>query len=156
MGITLFGYFSNITTFFKNMLPVIHEWIYPPLIDGYKYFEEYFDPEGIQDTTDYCYYVYEEKNDEQFKNHSKYIEVTSENIELIKSYFEYFEGVMKSANRINEYNFDIESINIGDYYWIKTKEGQPIGGEHYQRFDHYSIYYYDKEKHLLTYIHTNI
>lgn len=59
-------------------------------------------------------------------------------------------------NRLNEYKFDINTINEGDYVLIKTKEGKEIGNSQYGKYDNYSVYLFDSETLTLYYIHNNI
>ena len=63
---------------------------------------------------------------------------------------------MKAADRQSEYDFDDSCISKGDYFCIKTKEGQEIGTGNYDKFDNYTVYFYDSESSILFYIHTNI
>ena len=74
----------------------------------------------------------------------------------IKSYFNDFKSVMESKERLNEYDFDIDSITENDYVRIITKEGTPIGDSTYGKFDNYSIFLFDSETLTLYYIHNNI
>ena len=114
---------------------------------------EYYDKEGIQDHTDYAKYVYDKIIVE---NDDNYIKVNENDIENIKSYFNDFKDAMESQNRLNEYDFDINSITENDYVRIITKEGTPIGDSTYGKFDNYSIFLFDSETLTLYYIHNNI
>lgn len=67
------------------------------------------------------------------------------------NYFYNFEQLEKE-----NYDFNCNNINEGDYYYIKTKEGEKIGDSKYDKYDNYSIYLYDIESHTLYYIHSNI
>lgn len=49
-----------------------------------------------------------------------------------------------------------KSSNEGDYARIATKEGEKIGDSKYQKYDNYSIYFFDTETLTLYYIHNNI
>ncbi|MDO5291587.1 MAG: hypothetical protein Q4F05_02430 [bacterium] len=121
------------------------------VLRGYSSCEEYFDPHGMQDYTDYCKYYYNSNKDENFAK--KYREVSEQDIDRLCEYFENFEQWMKTAERSFEYDFNTYQINVGDYYYIETKEGQQPG---YGTYDHYSIYFYDIETHTLYYAHNNI
>ena len=63
---------------------------------------------------------------------------------------------MESLERLNEYDFDVNSITENDYVRIVTKEGTPIGDSIYGRFDNYSVFLFDSETLTLYYIHNNI
>ena len=47
-------------------------------------------------------------------------------------------------------------VNKGDYIKVITKEGQTKNGKKYQRFDDYTVYFFDVETYTLYYIHGNI
>ncbi len=126
------------------------------IINGYYDKEEHYDPNGFQDYTDYCKYFYNEKYDDKFKKNKLYSQVSEEDISNIISYFENFKEWMNLSNRSDEYDFSESSITQGDYVYIKTKEGEKIGDTYYDKFDNYSVYFYDTEKHTLYYIHSNI
>jgi len=63
---------------------------------------------------------------------------------------------MKVENRLDVYDFDINTVSEGDYVRIKTKEGKKIGNGKYSKFDNYTIYFYDIQSNTLYYIHSNI
>ena len=63
---------------------------------------------------------------------------------------------MDAADRTEEYDFDDSCISAGDYFYIKTKEGEAIGNSKYEKFDDYYVYFYDTELATLFYIHSNI
>lgn len=119
---------------------------------GYISKIEHYDTEGIQDHTDYAKYIYDKiivENDNNYK-------LVQDDIDNIKSYFNDFKSVMESKERLNEYDFDIDSITENDYVRIITKEGTPIGDSTYGKFDNYSVYLFDSETLTLYYIHNNI
>ena len=125
------------------------------VIRGYKGKKEFYG-EGIQDHVDYCKYLYDNEFDKKFRNNKLYKKVTKIDINNIKGYFDNFEGWMEAEDRMNEYDFSKDSISVGDYIYIDTKEGEPIGKSTYEKYDDYSICFYDIEKHMLYYIHSNI
>lgn len=120
---------------------------------GYISKTEYYDKDGIQDHTDYAKYVYDKVIVENDNNYTK---VSTDDIENIKSYFNDFKNVMEPLERLNEYDFDVNSITENDYVRIVTKEGTPIGDSIYGRFDNYSVFLFDSETLTLYYIHNNI
>lgn len=71
-------------------------------------------------------------------------------IDNIISYFKNFRDWMEKANRLDEYDFDINSISEGDYVHMA------IDNSKFSKFDNYTIYLYDVESHTLFYIHSNI
>ena len=63
---------------------------------------------------------------------------------------------MIADGKIKDYNFDQTIIAEGDYIKVITKEGQTKNGKKYQRFDDYTVYFFDVETYTLYYIHGNI
>ncbi len=124
--------------------------------DGYINKEEHFDKEGIQDFTDYAKYIY--GSEDVITGNKEYKKIEYNDIQNVVGYFEDFSGWMKAADRLSEYDFDMRIISEGDYYKVKTKEGQIIGNsEHqYRKYDNYSVYFFDVETLTLYYIHNNI
>lgn len=113
--------------------------------------EEYFDKEGLQDSSDYAKYIY---NDEKvIVNDDKYKKISEDDIENIRSYFDDFYGVIRLEGI---YDFDTSIITEGDYVRIETKEGEEIGDSTYGKYDNYSVYFFDRETLTLYYIHNNI
>ena len=47
-------------------------------------------------------------------------------------------------------------INSGDYFYIYTLEGKPIGQSIYGKYDNYDVYYVDIESCTVYFIHSNI
>lgn len=121
---------------------------------GYIDKQEYYDKNGFQDYTDYAKYIY--SSEDIIENNNDYKKITKEEIEIIKGYFENFYSFIKTSNRLDEYDFDENIINEGDYIRIITKEGKKIGDSKYEKYDNYSIYFFDVETLTLYYIHNNI
>jgi hypothetical protein len=129
---------------------------FPPeyVLKGFTGKDEHFQEDGCQDYTDYCKYYYDSPG--LFENSALYRQVTEDDIEDIKSYFENFREWMVGAERLDEYDFDPVCINAGDYVKTVTKEGQPVGGYVYEKFDNYTVYFFDTDTCTLYYIHSNI
>ena len=80
---------------------------YVDIPKGYVKSEEYFDKEGIQDSSDYAKYIY---NDEKvIVNDDKYKKISSDDIENIRSYFDDFYGVIRLEGI---YDFDTSIIDL--------------------------------------------
>lgn len=126
------------------------------VLPGYIDKVEFFDEDGFQDYTDYCKYIYDEDGAPKFYKSGKYHFVEKSEIDYLKGYFEHFEMCMESMGRSAEYDFDDKCISEGDYVYIKTKEGMPIGNSYYRKYDDYSVYLFDTESRTLYYIHNNI
>jgi len=109
---------------------------------------EYFDENGFQDYTHYCWYQYADTN--SVKLPARYKKVTDEEIPYIKSFFDDFQGVMSVENRLDQYDFDQACINSGDSYLLYLEYGS------HAPYDNYDLYFFDKETARLYFIHTNI
>lgn len=119
--------------------------------NGYINKEEHYDVNGFQDYTDYAKYTYYSKD--IILNNNDYKKVTSNDFESIKNYLENFRGWMETDNRLDEYDFDENIINEGDYFCIINENDKEIN---YLNYDNYSIYYFDVETLTLYYMHNNI
>ena len=112
---------------------------------------------GWGDFTNYGEYTFNDKSIKKFKNSRWYKQVTENDIENIKSYFENYEELVFGTEFAENYSFDKNAqINKGDYYYIYTLEGKPIGNSNYSKFDNYDVYYVDIETKTVYYIHLNI
>ena len=115
----------------------------------YERKEEYFG-EGFQDYTDYCKYYYNESTIKAFETHSKFKKVSNSDIEEIKSYFEFFEEVVKYEDYYEKYDFDASvQVKEGDFYYIFEKADYP-------KYGYYDVYYVDMNKRILYFVHSNI
>lgn len=121
---------------------------------GYASKEEFRDPNGFQDYADYCKYYYKDK--EQFVNNLKYKKLSESDIEAISGYFADYQSWMEAEGRLKEYDFDTNRITVGDYAYIETKEGSPIGQSYYGKYDNYTVCFFDTDSCTLYYIHLNI
>lgn len=109
------------------------------------------------DFTEYGEYYFTDKSIQKIKKNERYQTVTKENIHDIYGYFENFEGWLKWCYFSDKYNFDKDiQINEGDFYYIDTMEGQPIGQGKYKKYDNYDVYYVDIDKCTIYFIHSNI
>lgn len=112
---------------------------------------------GFGDFTNYGEYILNDKSIAKLKNSKWYKQVTEDDIENIKSYFENYEESVSDTNFAANYLFNKDvQIKKGDYYYIYTLEGKPIGNSKYRKFDNYDVYYVDIETNTVYYIHTNI
>ena len=130
----------------------------PKMRDMPKYdTSECYFGEGFQDHTDYCKYFYNENSIKKFETDNRFKTVIPEDIENIKSYFKRVEQFVKEYTAYHEhYDFNLSQIKEGDYCYIDSKEGQPIGTGVYEKYDNYNVYYIDMEKQILYFIHNNI
>lgn len=112
--------------------------------------------DGFQDYIDYCKYFYNEISIKEFEKHSSFKRVTEQDVENIKGYFENFSNGVVHTEYDHNYDFDISNIKINDYYYIKDKEGQPIGESVYKKYESYDVYYVDMKNDILYFLHNNI
>lgn len=97
--------------------------------------KECYHSKSLQDYTDYCKYFYDEKKINDFKTNKFFELVKESDIENIKSYFLHFEDSVGEESFSNKYDFDYNNqINVGDYFYIITKEGTSIGDSSYGKF----------------------
>ena len=112
---------------------------------------------GFGDFINYGEYTFNDKSIRKFKNNKWYKQVEENDIDNIKSYFENYEEFVSDTDFAEKYSFDKDvQINKGDYYYIYTLEGKPIGNSKYRKFDNYDVYYVDIETKTVYYIHANI
>ena len=126
------------------------------VLPGYVDKVEFFDEDGFQDYTDYCKYFYDENGAQKFYESERYQFVGKNEIDNVKGYFENLEMCMESMGRSAEYDFNDNCISEGDYVFINTKEGTPVGNTYYGKYENYSVYFFDTESRTLYYIHNNI
>lgn len=113
---------------------------------------------GFQDYTDYAKYTYESVTAQDLEEVKYFTEVTADDVKEIKSHINNFE---RWVNTIGEelkanYDFDKTIVSAGDFFYIETKYGEPIGQGTYGKFDSYTVYYFDIDTQTLYYFHNNI
>lgn len=111
---------------------------------------------GFGDSAEYIEYHYNNKTINKILSNNFLEEVTEDNMEIISAYFENYKSRIESLDFKDHYSFDLSQIKCGDYYFIYTLEGEPIGQSIYERYDNYDVYYVDMEKCIMYYIHSNI
>ena len=96
--------------------------------------------EGFQDYTDYCkYYFLKDDVIENLEENKYFKQVTVNDIEEVKSYFENFNGWVEYEKYKDSYDFKYECIDISDYFYIENKDTC----EKYKDYpDKYSAYNY--------------
>ena len=131
--------------------PVIHS------LPGYKS-KSFYTSGGFQDYTDYAKYTYDSITTQELDN-SKYFNVTTpEDVQEILLHIENFESWVETiGGELKEnYDFDKAIISDGNFFYIKTKAGEPIGKATYDKFSNYTVYYFDVDTQTLYYFHSNI
>ena len=112
----------------------------------------------FQDFTDYGVFTYDSITAEDLEGTGYFTEVTAADSGEILAHIDNFEEwVTVIGGELEEaYHFDPSALSEGDYCYIDTKYGQPIGNGTYDKFDHYTVYFFDMETQILYYFHSNI
>lgn len=117
---------------------------------------------GWQDFTDFGIYDFSTIDISELNN-NKYFSSVNTELSNVLSYIEDFEKWVECHRRSDasqelpaNYNFDEAVIDEKDYFYVKTKEGTPIGSGTYGKFDNYSLYLFDTQTKTLYYFHNNI
>lgn len=111
---------------------------------------------GITAGQDYIYYgkcFYENITEGNLQNTGYFTKTTESDIEEILLYIEDFKAWVDASDRElkDNYDFDNSIISQGDYFYIYTKAGEPIGDNEYSKFDTYCVYYFDIDTQILYY-----
>ena len=123
----------------------------PFCIERYSYSNS-----GFGDSTDYKEYHYTENGIKKFKQGRFFKKVKTEDTEKIRGYFDDYKSWVEMCDFYDKYTFDTECIKDGDFYYIYSLEGEPIGDSAYGKYDNYDVYYVDVEKRIMYFIHSNI
>ena len=120
--------------------------------------ESFYTSGGFQDSTDYAKYTYESVTMQHLAFSDYFREVNADDIEEILLHIQNFEEWVQTvgAELQENYDFDQNTVSTGDYFYIKTKAGQPIGQSTYDKYDNYTVYYFDVDALTLYYFHNNI
>ena len=131
-----------------------------PVIDSLPEYKNksFYTSGGFQDYTDYAKYTYESVAVQEIKASKYFSMVTDEDIHEILLHIYNFEEWVKiiGGELENNYDFDINTVSAGDFFYIKTKAGQPIGQGTYGKYDYYTVYFFDVDTKILYYFHSNI
>lgn len=113
---------------------------------------------GFQDFTDYAKYTFESITMQPLVFSDYFREVNADDVEEILLHIQNFEQWVDTVGgELKEnYDFDKSVVSEEDYFYIKTKAGQPIGQGTYDKFDNYTVYYFDLDALTLYYFHNNI
>ena len=113
---------------------------------------------GFQDFTDYAKYNYDSITTEDIESSNYLRAVTVDDVDEILLHIDNFEKWVETVGgELQEnYDFDKSVVSDGDYFYIKTKAGMPIGQGTYGKYDSYTVYYFDLDTLILYYFHNNI
>ena len=131
-----------------------------PAINSLPFYKSrsFYSVGDFQDYTDYAKYTYESVTAQHLDSSKYFKEITPEDVKEILLYIENFEDwVDEVGDEVKEnYDFDKTTVSEGNYFYIKTKYGEPIGKETYDKFYSYTVYYFDIDAQTLYYFHNNI
>ena len=120
------------------------------------YTHKEFYTEGVwQDFTDYGVWVFSPFAESKLEENPYFERVTD--VEDLCSYIDCYEGRISEESELSEhYHFEKTWIDTEDYYFLYTKEGDPIGNTTYRKFDNYDLYIFDLDTWTLYFFHSNI
>ncbi len=132
-----------------------HEEVLDTLPNYFASFE-YLDPNGFRDYTFYCKYYFKDISAATFEDNRFFNEVKKDDLAEILSFIDEYESTTKSFEEVSRiYDFDKSVLKTGDFFYIKTLEGEPAGERTYEKFDYYSVFYFDLENQILYYFHND-
>ena len=132
-----------------------HEEVLDTLPDYFASFE-YLDPNGFRDYTYYCKYYFKDISADTFDDNRFFSKVEEGDLEEILSFINEYEDTTKSFEEVSRiYDFDKSILKPGDFFYIKTLEGKMAGERDYEKFDYYSVFYFDLENQILYYFHND-
>ena len=120
--------------------------------------EVFYTSGGFQDSTDYAKYTFESVTAQDLKESKFFSETTADDVKEILLHIDNFEDWVEVIGEEvkDNYDFDKNIVSEGGFFYIKTKAGKPIGQGTYDKFDNYSVYYFDIGTQTLYYFHNNI
>lgn len=120
--------------------------------------EVFYTSDGFQDYTDYAKYTYDSVSVQDLEDSNYFTVTTAKDVQKINIYINNFEEWVKAVggDLKKNYDFDRSIVTEGDYFYIFTYEGKPIGESTYGKFDNYSVFYFDIDTQTLYYFHNNI
>ena len=113
---------------------------------------------GFQDYTDYAKYLYENVTVQTFTSSKYFRETNLDDVdEMLLNIGNFEDWVDTIGGQLEDkYDFDKSIVTEGDYFYIKTKEGEEISQSPYGKFDNYTVYFFDMDTQILYYFHNNI
>lgn len=116
----------------------------------------------FQDYTDFAIYTFSLPTAAALERSELFAPVEGRTEDIL-SYIENFEGWVEEYKEndtesalAENYAFDKAIIDEHDYFYVKTKEGEPFGSRVYGKFDNYSLCFFDVDTNTLYYFHSNM
>ena len=156
LSAVVLGFVLLLTSIFFGFLYSQQELVIASLPDYES--KEFYTIEGFQDYTDYAKYIYDNITIQDLESSEYFTITTADDVENIILFIEDFEGWVEACGgELKEnYDFDKSIVSEGDFFYIETKEGEPIGQRTYRKFENYDVYYFDVDAQILYYFHNNI
>lgn len=161
----IFSRFIYLIAFIIFALSFFVEWAFGDKVlysmPSYMTKETYFDKDGFREYTDYAKYYFDYVTAEDLDENEYFKKVTEADVHNLNSYYYDFSGYWYGGMELiyddykGKFDFKAEQIEEGDYYYVDTIEGEPIGDTYYGKFDCYTVYYFDLENQTLYYFHNN-
>lgn len=157
LSAVVLGFVLLLTSIFFGFLYFQQESVIASLPD-YESKEFYTNEDAFQDYTDYAKYIYDNITIQDLEYSGYFTITTADNVNEILLLINDFEGWAEACGgELKEnYDFDKSIVSEGDFFYIKTKEGEPIGQRTYRKFENYDVYYFDVDAQILYYFHNNI
>lgn len=106
--------------------------------------------------TDFAKYYYQEGDEAEFEDSSYFTQVKADDVDNLRGYVEDYNLYICDEPSFEHYDFDISQIKEGDYFYLYTMEGMTGRYQSFEKYDCYTLYYYDTEKYILYLMHNNI
>lgn len=157
LSAVVLGFVLLLTSIFFGFLYFHQKTVISSLPD-YESKEFYTNEDAFQDYTDYAKYIYDNITIQDLKSSEYFTITTSDDVEEILLHIDDFEGWVEACGgELKEnYDFDKSIVSEGDFFYIETKEGEPIGQRTYRKFENYDVYYFDVDAQILYFFHNNI
>ena len=119
---------------------------------------------GFQDYTDYAKYRYSNVISEELARNQYFSQVSEEDIPRIQKVVENFEewvaegeisGEEDGERLADNYDFSIEMISVGDYFYLDDHGYYDPTDKNYLNFFEYDLYYFAIETQTLYFFHNN-
>ena len=113
---------------------------------------------GFQDFTDYAKYRYGNVTSEELERNPYFTQVSEEDFSKLQAVVEDFEEWVERSDKeelVEHYDFSIEMISVGDYFYLDDHGYYDPADENYLNFFEYDLYYFAIETQTLYFFHIN-
>ena len=107
---------------------------------------------GFQDFTDYAKYRYSNVTSEELEQNSYFSPVSEEDLSKLQMVVEDFEEWVERSDKeelVEHYDFSVEMISVGDYFYLDDHGYYDPEDENYLSFFEYDLYYFAIETQTL-------